>query len=248
MNPGIVQLAVVVVVLAVVALGRRLFGSQQVTLRGTLYLKKLTVRKEEQGFIEAEAHRKGIIRFILSLLGVDSYAKLSVTNERVEFAMKTFSGLVLHRIPLRQLSNFEAGYTRPFALLVMGILLTIAAFGVYLQDDPAAGPFAFGLAVAAVVCIALFFSKRSFSLFFVSAGGLSVGMNLKASEVNGTVVTDLMNVCSQLVESRTAGRTPMVREVKAAVCPKCGESLELPSGIAKGQHVRCPFCGEKFSA
>lgn len=30
-------------------------------------------------------------------------------------------------------------------------------------------------------------------------------------------------------------------------CPKCSKSMELPFVPAEGQHIRCPFCNEKFS-
>lgn len=30
------------------------------------------------------------------------------------------------------------------------------------------------------------------------------------------------------------------------ICPKCGNAIESPDNLVDGQHVQCPYCGEKF--
>lgn len=52
---------------------------------------------------------------------------------------------------------------------------------------------------------------------------------------------------SRYVQAEPVRNEPMPTQPILTTCPFCGKKTEIPSGVVSGQHIRCPYCRQKFT-
>jgi len=242
-----------IVVLAIIflpGLWRRISGKTSVVAaRNALVAKEAKVSTTGPVYVRLVGRKPGIFAWILSLIGISPVTTLEVMEDRVEFTEGSLSGRLTHMLPLCSVCNLGAGYTKPFFLFVIGVVLVIGAFATMCVGNmPGAVP-VFHLFFAAVAFVA-YYLKKTLTLFFLPASSLGAVMGLKRSVIEGVNIDEklafkVIDIVSGLIE-RNAGAPGDASDGTLSVrCPRCGESLALPRS-AFGSKVQCPACGTKF--
>lgn len=244
-------LLVLVVIGCLISAAKRFFGNAALMMaRNALVVTHFKVEKGGTVYVDIQGRKAGVLAWLLSLIGVDPRTTLRVTENRVEFSEGSLSGRVMHTIPLSTVCNLGAGYSKPFVLLVVGILMLLLAIIALAADDIPAGAAFFNFVVSGL-CILFYYLKKTLTLFFIPPSGVGVCVGFKRSVIEGVNIDerqafDIIGIVTELIEKNTRHESLTVGARKNVKCPSCGEDLELPHGVAKGQSIRCPYCNMKF--
>ena len=251
-NGGPFQAVILLVVIGCLISGaKRFFGNNPLMMaRNALVVTQFKVRKNGPVYVDIKGRKAGILSWILSWIGVDPYTTLRVTDTRVELSEGSLSGRIMHTIPLSTVCNLGAGYSKPFVLLVIGVLTLLLAICCVFSDDIPGGVAVPNLLVAGL-CFLFYCLKKTLTLFFVPPSGVGASVGFKRSVIEGVNIDErqafeIIGIVTELIEKNTRHESTTGSSQMNVKCPSCGEELELPAGVTKGQHVRCPYCNVKF--
>lgn len=145
--------------------------------RSALVLKEFKINKEGPEFIHIVARKSGLISFFLTMLGIDATTSFRVYADRIEFVEGSLSGQISTTMPLRSISITTCGYTKPIALIILGVIFVLAAiptFGISL--------------IFAIICFIYYFLNKSLLISVVSNSSWPAGLCFKRSVIEGVNV------------------------------------------------------------
>ena len=181
---GVLVLPLIVVV-AVFAAVRRRSGA---TRGPTLSLTEFTVDPAATPCIVIAGRPKGLVAWLLTSMGLSPETRLTVTDLQVSITTASLSGEFNNFVPLPHVSSTDCGYSKPFALLVVGVVVFLGSILVGL-NGPSGGAavVVLGLVIAAV-CIAIYFTAKRISIQLVTDGGQVLRLTFRPSALNGVPV------------------------------------------------------------
>ena len=145
--------------------------------RSALVLKEFKINYEGPEFIHIVARKSGLISFFLTLLGIDATTSFRVFADRIEVSEGSLSGQINTTMPLRSISITTCGYTKPIALIVLGVIFVLAALptlGISL--------------IPAIICFIYYFLNKSLLISVVSNSSWPAGLCFKRSVIEGVKV------------------------------------------------------------
>jgi hypothetical protein len=140
-----------------------------------LVLKKFTLNENKDEFLKIEGRASGIISWILSLCGIDPVSSLSCNKQAIKFETSAIrQGKTTLNIPLVAVTGVSSGITKPFGLLVLGIIFIlggiIGAIALPRYAGGAkAGSFFIGVIIGAIFLIC--YNLKKTMQFGIYAGG-----------------------------------------------------------------------------
>jgi hypothetical protein len=139
-------------------------------------LKKFTINEKENEFLRIEGRAQGLLSWFLSLIGIDPVTILSCNKQAIKFESSAIrQGKTTLNIPLVAVTGVSSGITKPFALLVFGILFILGGIigAILLPRNAGAVPravsFSFGAIVGTVFLI--FYNLKKTMQFGIYNGG-----------------------------------------------------------------------------
>lgn len=198
------EIIAIVVVMIVVELLEKLKGGPLAFARGALVLSELKVDREEPIPVRMTGRKAGLIAWILTKIGIDPTTTLTVTEHRVEISEGSLSGRVVHRIPLCSVSNIGAGYSKPFGMLVAGVLLTVMGLCSAFAPGETSGSVIIFL-MGAAACFADYCLCKTIALFVLSASGVGAHVAFKpgiigAGAIDEAKAHEIVELVTDLVE------------------------------------------------
>jgi hypothetical protein len=156
--------------LILVIFGRIVFGGNK---KGTpvLVLKTFKLKEEEDEFLRIEGRSSGLWSWVLSLCGIEPVSSLSCNKQSIKFEEAAIRyGKKTLDIPLIAVTGVATGISKPFGLLVLGIIFFIlAAVGAFVPFMGSGG-ISIPCLIIGVVFF-LFYSLKKQMYFSVYNGG-----------------------------------------------------------------------------
>jgi hypothetical protein len=148
--------------------------------------------KQEAPIIEIEGRKPGLIAFVLTLMGIDTTTSLLVTPRDVRFRKGSLYGEITSMMPMTAVASAHAGYAKPIGYLIAAGAILLGSLSAGVGTATARGEggailFLAGLAVAAILVVAYFLSKKM-AVFVESSGGTTFGLVFKPSVIEGVTV------------------------------------------------------------
>ena len=190
----ILIIAVVVIILIVGGLTRR--GGRGIRISGpTLVLRRFKIDEDPSATILVDiiGRPKGIIAWLLTIMGIDAETSLKVTGKELTFRSSSLFGQIHHVAPLPSISSTHCGYSKPIGYFIIGIIFILVGllsaispilweFGLYGSRG-----LTFGLIVGAIFLIAYWLSKKM-TMVFETSGGMTMGLIFKRSVIENVPV------------------------------------------------------------
>jgi hypothetical protein len=138
--------------------------------------------------IEISGRPSGLVAWILTAMQLSAETTLSVTDLQVSLKSASLSGEFNNFVPLPHVSSTHCGYSKPFLLLICGVL-AFAVGTVLSLVAPAGGAviFILGLLIAAVF-IAIYFLSRRITINLVTDGSVPLRLTFKPGLLSGVPV------------------------------------------------------------
>ena len=251
-----VALVIIVIILAVVAIGKN--NSSQV-----LVLKEFKLNEKEDEFLIIKGRTSGLLGWILSLCGIDPETTLTCNKRSIKYEMSAIRfGKQTLNIPLVAVTCVSSGIHKPFSLLVLGVVFVLGGIisSILLNSFSV---FMIGLIIGAVFLIIYYLNKTMrFSIF---CGGdkdkpmatinlkksIIEGQNIddvkyasaagainKAVLMNASYIVALMKEQNNLLRQQLGLSPNSVVSADNWVCKKCGNTNRRTA-------LFCNSCGEK---
>lgn len=184
-----IVLAVVVIILIGGGIARR--GRRGIRISGpTLVLRRFHIDETPSAniLVDIVGRPKGIIAWLLTILGIDAETSLKATDKEVTFRSSSLFGQIHHVAPLPSISSTHCGYSKPIGYLILGIIFILV--GLLSSVSPVLWQFGlygsrgliFGLVVGVVFLIAYWLSKKM-TMVFETSGGMTMGLIFKRSVI-----------------------------------------------------------------
>lgn len=211
MEDAIVQGILFWIFIAVVvinAIKRKLAGNFALAAaKNALVVKALKVSETGPVYVHIEGRKPGILSWLLSTVGIDPTTTLKVMDNRIEFTEGSLSGQVTHMIPLSAVCNLGAGYSKPFVVLLVAIILFVA--GICTMFAPLPAGVAVVLFLIAICFAAAYYLKKTLSLFLVPPSNMGACIGLKRSVIEGVNLDEktafrIIEIVSALIEKNAA--------------------------------------------
>ena len=154
--------------------------------QSALVLKEFELNYDGPEFIHIVARKSGLISFLLTLLGIDATTTFRVFADRIEFVKGSLSGQISTTMPLSSISITTCGYTKPIALIVLGVIFLLLTIPVCLASESSMWIFIF--LIAAIICFIYYFLNKSLLIWVVSNSSWPAGLCFKRSVIEGVNV------------------------------------------------------------
>jgi len=162
--------------------------------------------------VDLLGRRKGLVPFLLGLVGLKSTARLLVTHEEVNCETTTFTGTSVELIPISSVADIHVAEYRPLPKLVLGGFLTMSGLSGFLARGT--NQFETILSLLLIVIglglIATYFLKRRLLIAIFSDSGLPIAVVLESGRIKNRLfgLSDLVNIqrtIRMLAEARASG-------------------------------------------
>ena len=142
-----------------------------------LVLKEFKINYDGPEYIHIVARKSGLISWFLTLIGIDSTTVFKVYADRIEFEEGSLSGRLNTTMPLRSISIATCGFTKPFALIVLGFIFFFTAFAT------------FGITlILSILCFVFYFLNKSLLITVVSNSSWPASICFKRSVIEGVSI------------------------------------------------------------
>lgn len=202
------QFLVIVVIVFLVPILRRFTSRNSGEALGqALVAREVKINEEGPHYVHLVGRRPGLYSFILSIIGINPITTFDVYEDRIERSEGTLSGRVTHIIPMSAICNLCAGYSKPFALMILaGLFGLIAACCLIMAIAHSAMLIVvFILLVLIIVLVVVYYLKKTMFLHFLPASALGASMLLKRSIIEGVNIDEntaykIVDIVSGLVD------------------------------------------------
>jgi hypothetical protein len=134
-----------------------------------LVLKEFTLKENEDEFLKIVGRGSGLWSWILSLMGIEPVTSLSCNKESIKFEEAAIKyGKRTLNIPLIAVTGVSTGISKPFGLLLIGIIFIL---GGIIASFNRMGIAAFIIGVIAGVILLFLYSLKKAMTFAVYNGG-----------------------------------------------------------------------------
>lgn len=211
MDDNLIQGLLSWIIIASVVIGiikNRLSNSAAlVASKNALVVKALEVNETGPVYVHIVGRKPGILAWLRSLIGIDPTTTLKVMDNRVEFIEGSMSGQVTHMIPLSSVCNLGAGYSKPFVLLVVAIIMLVIGLITMVASVPACVPLV--LILLAICFAAVYYLKKTLVLFILPLSSMGACIGLKRSVIEGVDLDEatafrIIDIVSALIEKNAA--------------------------------------------
>lgn len=91
-------------------------------------LSELSINKDSDRLVHIRTRKGGFFGWLFTLLKINSTSELNIYKDKIEYIRVSLSGTIKTVLPISNISIVEAGYYRPFLLLVIGVISFIYWF------------------------------------------------------------------------------------------------------------------------
>ena len=242
---GIPELLVLLVVLA--GFATLLLRRGGLAIAGpVLVLRKFDVNSSGSPAVAIEGRASGFFAWLLTILGVDTLATLTVTDRQVLFKFASWSGESHHLVPTTQVSSTHCRYSQPIWLLLLGgvILLLSMLLALTNRSQNTTQIFVAGLLVAGA-CGLIYLFRRKVEIAFETTGRRGMRLAFKPSviehvSINLQQALRAVNRINAIVAGVSAGSAQVagMKDERSKHCRKCDASLSP-------EQMFCTECGAK---
>ncbi len=180
-NLGSVEIIIILFVVLVLFGG--LFARKGTGLRISgpeLVLRRFHIDEAAEDLnVEIVGRASGLTAWLLTVMGLDAETKLLVHKTKISFKSVSLSGELHQVVPMASISSTRCGYSKPIALLFLGVILFIA--GILLSQV------VIGLIVGGIVIVLYFISKKT-SIVLETSGGMQLGLSFKRSVIENVSI------------------------------------------------------------
>lgn len=171
-------------------------------------LRSVEINEDGPHFVHIEARKAGVFSWVNTILGVDATTTLDVYEDCIEHSAGSLYGTFTETIPLTSVSNFGAGFLKPFSCMILSLsLLALAAFAVFSADGGVAEGVV--LLTLSVVFAFLYWTRKTLALYFTTSGGSTTFVAFKRSLIervalDAPTAKRIIRIVSSLVMKNTA--------------------------------------------
>ncbi len=174
-----------------------------------LALQRFELRKQPQqprfAVVQIVGRRRGVVSFLLTLLGLDATTSLTVTPTSVQCRSASLFGERHHFIPLNRIAVLCAGFHRPLKPLFYAIFVLVLGMIVAFRTE-SMWPFLIAILFGAGF-VALYFLTKSLVVEIYPCGGPPISVAFQPNVIEGVSVDlakarDAIVVISDLLQSK----------------------------------------------
>ncbi|KAF0139916.1 MAG: hypothetical protein FD122_2817, partial [Stygiobacter sp.] len=129
--------------------------------------------------VEIVGRASGLTAWLLTVMDLDAETKLLVHKTKISFKSASLSGELHQVVPMASISSTHCGYSKPIALLFLGVILFIA--GILLSQA------VIGLVFGGIVIVLYFISKKT-SIVLETSGGMQLSLSFKRSIIENVSI------------------------------------------------------------
>ncbi|QDT55280.1 hypothetical protein Pan44_33230 [Caulifigura coniformis] len=147
--------------------------------------------------VDLLGRRKGLVPFLLGLVGLKSTARLLVTHEEVNCETTTFTGSSVELIPIARVADIHVAEYRPLPKAVLGaFFLFFGASNYFAADLAPLQIIGLLICVLGVALIVTYFLKRRLLIAIFSQSGLPIAVVLESGRIKNRLFgfADLVNI------------------------------------------------------
>ncbi len=161
-------------------------------------VKKWDVRNtanQNGNFVEIEGRTPGVISWFMGLMGVEPGVAIRISDKVYSYEAGSWGGRYFKTIPIAKISSVYYGYAKPWKqALIFLIALAFFLTGTLRIVDPSlelSGVILVSMSVAVVVSLLYYSLNKKITLGVHESGGKAVGIIIKSSVVNGSVLDEV---------------------------------------------------------
>ncbi|WP_300725935.1 hypothetical protein [uncultured Bacteroides sp.] len=186
----------IIIIVAIIYFISKKGNSTLNTPMSTLVLTKFeySTNLENETLVTIVGRKSGIVGWLLVKLGLGTETTIVVTKTDLTFKGSSLSGESYSLMTLKNIASSHCGYSKPVALLIIGILLVIVAL-ITMTASVGTG---FVILIVAAICFVLYYFKKEIRIMVQTKGGGIFGMCFSPSFIENVNVN--MEEAKKVVE------------------------------------------------
>lgn len=147
-----------------------------------LVVKRFEIDEQGPVHVEIEGRKKGLVSWLLGLLGLDDTTTLKVYATHAELSSGSLAGRFKEVVPLSGVCNLGTGYLKPISNLIAAI-----GFLAFFVASVAIGRGLYGICwlVAAAISVFAYFFNKAIMLYIAPKSGSVLAIAFKRSFIEG---------------------------------------------------------------
>ena len=158
--------------------------------KAAMVVKEARIDENAECQVRIVARKSGFWAWLMSVLGIDSTFTLEVYRDRIESEEGSLCGRIKSVLPLSALDTYTSGYTKPFAYLVIGVILAVEGLVGCFASKGSSGAISMGVLLAGIGCLAVYALLKTLMLSFTTIGANGIYFLFKRSIIEGVPVDE----------------------------------------------------------